>query len=570
MFDPPTHLLVHEGAAEGIIAGSTADCSTALSGRIDVPTRPGRVCDQCPVSSATLCLHDSEVQNNATITPPNGSPTAMCLGIDNAIDGHNTCSGVVPIWCTAASTACRVTADCPTYAGGQQTCVGGTSGEPYAHGLCRPDNDGVDNNSDTKCPTGYADVGNLCRRQCGRCSVTTTRLCSVDADCPAETCVANPAGANKDCGTWANNICNTTTPRVCKGRATCPCDRATCTVDSDCPAFTGTWSQLSYTGIRGQCVSGRCANCGILGCPVAGEELALAHWHSALNGHRYSTDNLVAMQAVVNTLSESDGRPLVIFSTEGPFGYYIQGSECDAPISHPHVMANRNHYKLVLPRIVDYFEAVQRHDIRNIYGTDWIHYASPTVLISGPNGVGPYPGEAGQEVVAVAAQNYLLSLNTCAQGTCRGTAPDDWYGDPCGADADCPSGRTCTFQGLPKPIRYCRSSNRAWTSTVCASSTDCSAGQSCSERPCVASCSTDRECRGWYGNAHLCVSGTCRQKCVTQPDCPGSETCSGSPLVCSGDSCSSAFGTGYAAVGGVCKNGSADACPAALDACNAE
>ena len=108
-----------------------------------------------------------------------------------------TCSETTPTPCTVANQ----TTDCPD----SQTCVGGICGD------CHTDNECEGQCVMHACGDGKSPC-TFVHGQGGTCSVTTTKTCRQDSNCPSgETCVRGPGG-----------ICSITATQACIQNSDCP------------------------------------------------------------------------------------------------------------------------------------------------------------------------------------------------------------------------------------------------------------------------------------------------------------------------------------------------------------
>ncbi len=379
---------------------------------------PGGACDQCGAPLA--CVSD------ATCTAARG-PDARCVGTKFS-DVEYPCvtntSGNVADLCTASTADCKVDADC----GAGQTCSVNDPTAAYRKGFCECQVNG-------DCPTNYSCSNGICRRTGGS-----------DAACSEP----DRAGSyNSSAG-------------VCWGQCTCPCSRSTCTTDADCPVVDyPTATTPGPRTYKGECVGGRCTNCGPTVCN---------HDPDVAGAFRRFTRPLIAygmsyqfrrMQDFVDQYVDPDGKPVLIFATQPEFprltttaqgGVRQLGNACDfaQPVWQDWGYLQYHSQKVLasFPHVAD-VRTLMRGRCRNqivtndtcAYHVDAVHTLEAGARVIGADGFG----------------DYLTALNTCTTGT--------W------------------------PFRtrqsYCRQGDGDYTTATCSTLDDCDAGERCEVKVCT-------------------------------------------------------------------------------------
>jgi hypothetical protein len=572
-FDPPSHILVHSGAADVVDIGEVPNCdnSGALVNTSTAVNAIEGLCERsaCPLNSASdFCISDSEAQQSSR-TPPDGSPSARCLGAKTT-PGDNSYTCADGRQCTAYVPPCRQTSDCPAPSGNQMTCTTSDTGtDTVTSGWCQC-------SATNQCPTvvgsKFGCVNSACRMMCGNCSTSTNILCAENADCPGGQTCTNPL--NSRCrfqgDATVTNVCTGSSPYVCKGRANCPCDRTTCSTDDQCPVrrFRNQGRDWRSSGI---CTAGRCKQCGFKtpSCPDSNYPHAQLNWESVMRHGQASVDDYVAMAKIVTDATETDGRPIIIPMSEAAF----PGRGCVQTVDLEYLMRMWTQIRqsvTQIPRMIDLAPVLAGYPIEWALfesASGYKEYGVPLGLhyINAANV--PAGGFASQTTVADVVSNYMNSMNTCAIGTCRSSVVTT--GPACGTDSDCSglagTGKHCEFKkSAAKPQKYCRNPDLSWTSTTCTDSSGCTSPATCELRPCTCVCTQNSECSNWYGSTFSCKDGS-------NGSCGAGEACT-CKKTDNTDACASAFGGGYAcdAASAKCLSSGVDACPSSTDSCNPE
>ncbi len=169
------------------------------------------------------CATETTCDDHGDCTAVNG-PDALCRG--DIVGGISTNNGVHG----TTGNACHVVTECVS-----NICWDADAdslGGRYHLGLCGC-------TVDTECPTGHvcrdADLGTggtqgICRKSC-----------TSNPDCGSGSCVTN----------------------VCLGTCSCPCSAKMCSEGTPCPTITAVTDAFGWvTAQTGECIAGRCANCG--------------------------------------------------------------------------------------------------------------------------------------------------------------------------------------------------------------------------------------------------------------------------------------------------------------------
>jgi hypothetical protein len=288
-------------------------------------------------------------------------------------------------------------------------------------------------------------------------------------------------------------------------------------------------------GKRGvACTGGKCACTGYSICAQDTECPGAFLDFYAISDHTRGVRNFHTAQGIVDALSETDGRPLLIWNTppEPAERTCFGGGRDDT-----YFWKQRNHLLAEFPYVVDAYKVI--HD------TGKVGVASlttcPTCTIGETHSDSVHHTAFTGALVGKANADFLGSLGTCAK-------------------------QTNTHWG---PHKYCRNLNKTWATTSCVTSAECTAVQFCEPRHCGCVCRTNQECVNWFGAGMSC--STAPKHCIRTSD--------------GVDSCDVAFDTGSQTwtcdtttdkrceQAGTCTETATDtdcACPSAADACRVE
>lgn len=424
------------GTPKGTIGWkSAANCSEPWS--LTSAYSDGEACD--PGVSLTLCNEDSDCAGI--------SPTSTCVGVVRSrgdlpcikdalgsVAGSSCAAGACE--CSAASYACRSTADCVD----GLTCSVDTPAAQRWLGYCQCSADAqCGNTSIWKC------VNSMCRRKG-----------TSDATCSSPT-----RAGSYDAGTGS-----------CFGVCTMPCDRFTCSTDADCPVKAYPNAIPGPVTYRGDCVAGRCKNCGPEPCSRDPDAFP-AHARWAEPFLRYGMDyQFQKIQAKIDAMPdvEQDGRPLLIPVTQPEYSKLVQcpisggtgacaRGEKQAPFNdgcgtqqnavpdwgYGAIMSTR--LLQLFPHVVDMRTVMARLRCRDL-GLD---------ESCGLHSDGVHLRPAGAALMGRTITNVVSVINACVTGAapfqvyqryCRDpTGAQDWATTPnngmCATTADCSGGKTC-------------------------------------------------------------------------------------------------------------------------------
>ncbi len=481
------------------------------------------------------------------------SPTSDCLGRcwagDNGCMERGQCFGGGN-FCVVDAPACDSDADCPVASGASvvRTCTGERTDAPglTLEGYCTC-------TANNQCPTNYVCVGTPSGKKVCR------RSCTVDGGCSlfglASTCDTTTCG-----GTDGGGTCDAAGTSFCVGRCTIPCNAISCKTDGDCGGTTSSqrWGGLRTGFYRGKCnqAAGKCACCGTVSCNehpslmargcscssdgdcgasgdcennecIAGTKatcdspddcpgfqcmrcdeqyLQYARTHEGLYA-----EVAQRMQKRIDSLPESDGRPVLVFSALPMTSGLLTSDDatldraCTSNYSHRAYFARSyEELRAVLPdhRVVDQSDFNEGRTAL-AYHTDIVHFS---VL--------------GATAAGVAVADTLNRLNVCVNDS----------------------------TGLAQ--EYCQNLNGSNSlRCTCDDATDCGTGGVCTSGFCTGGDSNKVECTG-LGTASTCDASPDQDLCMP-PTCDADLDCP-SDEVCGRRAC----------------NGDAANCPASGDSCN--
>lgn len=445
------------GAGYGVVVGaigfkSAANCREP--GSLVYAYNDGEACD--PGVALTPCTSDGDCSGI--------SPTSTCVGVtrgngdlpcvQQALAGlfsGGSCAGGV-CDCSMQSYQCRSSADCPD----GLSCSIETPEAPRWTGYCGCSNDS----------------------QCGNTSIWK---------CRSGKC-ARKGTSNETCSSPTRTGAYDATSGTCKGVCTMPCDRHTCTTDNDCVVKRYPNAIPGPATYRGECVAGRCANCGPEPCP-RDASAAWAHANWAEPFLRYGmTYQFERLQQMIDQTPDVDGRPVIIPVTQPEYAKVMfcpisggTGTPCargerQVPLSDacaqfglPDWGNGAYHAKRMKSRfrhVADLRACMAGNRCRNAPLTDACALHSDGVHFLPPGALG-----AGACIAAV-----KNAFNTCVLGE--------------------------TAQ------RYCREPDGDWVTTpnngACTTSTDCAGGATCVVRPCLNASSTADDTSAGCPGAAVC------------------------------------------------------------------
>jgi hypothetical protein len=439
-FPPPDYIGVLEGVND-CAQNSAPNCDNPIAATLPALTTPGSPCNS-GCNTALLCSTNSDCSANgpsSTCVGASSDAQRMCTGpIQLSSSGTNaSCGGgtitSTSLTCSASISGCNSSATCPN----GQTCstsfttpvtgvrITSASLDPLAvlwpaHGFCECANDG-------QCTGGFKCLGNRCRRPC-----STDSMCS--SPTVAGTCNVG-AGA-------------------CKGTCTCPCDRATCSTSSDCPVVEVPLPGGLVDRFQGECVSGRCKNCGPMPCPFeAGTKHAFNNTERRLGG-RQMTDALHKLEAKINAGTDTDGRPVLLVMTQPEYSYVHPCTSAWADAGYLSKVSARARREF--PHVVDLRRATAAlRDPRGLY-SDMVHFTA-----------------IGASFFGGILADYLGTFNRCVQ----------WD------------------QVTPTSQKYCQTPAGAWQAgdVACATAAGCTLGNLCVSRACT----TNSDCPAAGDTCHL-------------------------------------------------------------------
>jgi hypothetical protein len=292
-------------------------------------------------------------------------------------------------------------------------------------------------------------------------------------------------------------------------------------------------------------------------------------YHAEAHGHWAGLNTYRLMQAAIDGLAETDGRPVLAISTAPPLNQREGEAGAGAAGARPdfqEYFAKTNRHLLTSGefRAIDTARAAAGYPITWHSGT--VHLGAQLAAVEG--------WEIGDNLATwrtCAVGQCMLPSRDMPAGPCGATSDCSGYnvtgtctsgtcsagliGHPCTTNGQCDLTATCTFGPRASAQRYCKNNTGSWTTTPCATSAGCSTTQQCAPKPCTCSCHHTNDCVHWFGAGYSCQGSEPSKTCKKTSD--SSDACD---LLLSGATCQA----------GVCKNGAADACPASGDACHPE